>query len=485
MPWAAHGAADAAPADPWDPIINSSSGSVPLLFGVEIEGPIPYSHDASVSFVPASNTKLFTTSAALSTWGADHQFETDLKWQRIQAQNPGAITHLTLVGSGDPSWGLDNLEEDARTRIDAMVRELKSGGVTEVHGAISVIPNDPRWQNLTYPTGWDLPGDAVTCDGALAQAFNILSNCATYTVSASSTGEWTGQWQDADIPVGVTLNIQSGPTTALTVNPVFEDPDKISLAAEGFVISGTWATGAAPQVFWLPVNDAAGWAKNLLIRSLAENGITWIAAEPPAGAPGSWQQIASWSPTLSEILKPFLKNSVNLVGDAFAKILGQERGSPTQADLLSAGVGVVTRSLPPDVAAGVSFQDGSGMSHENRATPDAVLALLKDLAARADFPSLWDALPIAGVDGTLADRMKGTPAENVLRGKTGTLDGAYNLSGYVPRFDSSGRLVEYVPFVILTSTTVDGAAAAIHAEDEIGVELAELLLGTPGGPPRP
>jgi D-alanyl-D-alanine carboxypeptidase/D-alanyl-D-alanine-endopeptidase (penicillin-binding protein 4) len=77
------------------------------------------------------------------------------------------------------------------------------------------------------------------------------------------------------------------------------------------------------------------------------------------------------------------------------------------------------------------FDEGSGLSRNNLTTPNATITLLKFMRQHKDAQIYIDALPIAGVDGTLRRRMKGTPAANNLRGKTGTLRWAHSLSGYL------------------------------------------------------
>jgi D-alanyl-D-alanine carboxypeptidase/D-alanyl-D-alanine-endopeptidase (penicillin-binding protein 4) len=467
-----------APSNSWDPILDSTSDGS-LSFGVAIDGPEPYTRNPDQAFIPASNTKLFTTAAAFTVLGVDRQFETDMQWH-LAPGTPGAITGLTLVGSGDPSWGIAELGENARTRIDAFVKELKARGVSEVLGQVHLISNDPRWDALSYPQGWNVASASVTCDGALAQAFNLRANCAVFKVSSPAGGRWQGQWDDADIPIPVSLNIREGSQTALQVRAAFsgseistEMSSEMFGIASGFVVSGTWANGAWPQAFALPINDVSGWVKNLLIRSLAENGIRYNPASSSSSDP-ELQSFVSRSPTLGEILRPFLKKSINLVGDALSKIMGKE-GGLSNNDLLAAGTQTVVQTLPSNVSPGVSFTDGSGMSHQNRITPSAMIALLRYFTTRSDFHYLWDALPIAGVDGTLINRMKGTAAENLLRAKTGTLSGAYNLSGYVPRLDAGGEIVEYIPFSVLTSTSSTDETLARQTEDQIGAKLASLI----------
>jgi D-alanyl-D-alanine carboxypeptidase len=94
------------------------------------------------------------------------------------------------------------------------------------------------------------------------------------------------------------------------------------------------------------------------------------------------------------------------------------------------------------------------------------------------FSALWSALAIAGVDGTLRNRMKGTAAEGQLRGKTGTLRGVYNLAGYLPT--DTG----YVPFVVLTKTTPDFKFEARAAADRVGAQLAKIHVSNKSMPYR-
>jgi D-alanyl-D-alanine carboxypeptidase/D-alanyl-D-alanine-endopeptidase (penicillin-binding protein 4) len=76
-------------------------------------------------------------------------------------------------------------------------------------------------------------------------------------------------------------------------------------------------------------------------------------------------------------------------------------------------------------------RDGSGLSRHNYLTPETIVRVLDAMRRHPAFSTFYDALPIAGVDGTIRARMKGTPAEGNVRAKTGTLDKARALSGYV------------------------------------------------------
>ena len=99
---------------------------------------------------------------------------------------------------------------------------------------------------------------------------------------------------------------------------------------------------------------------------------------------------------------------------------------------------------------------------------------LVELVSKDYFVSVWNSLPIAGVDGTLRSRMKNSIAEGVLRGKTGTLTGQYNLAGYVPQFDSEDKIDHYAPYAMLTQTSSKYSGVARQVQNEAGIRMTEL-----------
>ena len=121
----------------------------------------------------------------------------------------------------------------------------------------------------------------------------------------------------------------------------------------------------------------------------------------------------------------------------------------------------------------VLLEEGSGLSRNNLATPNATVALLEFMARRPGAEVYLQALPVAGVDGTLRDRMKGTPAEGKVRAKTGTLRWANSLSGHVT---TAGG--EHLLFCIMLNRfhSIDPSRPARAEVDT----LAVMLAGFPG-----
>ena len=113
----------------------------------------------------------------------------------------------------------------------------------------------------------------------------------------------------------------------------------------------------------------------------------------------------------------------------------------------------------------VNASDGSGLSRKNRVSPEHVGRLLVEVAGDADdAAALRDSLPVAGREGTLADRMRGTAAEGNCAAKTGTLDGVTALSGYC---DAGTRTLAFS--ILMNDVNVD---AGRRAQDEIAAAIA-------------
>ena len=115
------------------------------------------------------------------------------------------------------------------------------------------------------------------------------------------------------------------------------------------------------------------------------------------------------------------------------------------------------------------LSDGSGLSRNDMVTAEATLQLLTYMHRHRYASAFRDALPIAGVDGTLRNRFKGTPAENNLRAKTGTLSSASSLSGYVR--DAAG---EELVFSIMVNNYPEDADVRASCIDPIAILLASF-----------
>jgi PBP4 family serine-type D-alanyl-D-alanine carboxypeptidase len=173
------------------------------------------------------------------------------------------------------------------------------------------------------------------------------------------------------------------------------------------------------------------------------------------------------SRTLAEIAQPLLKESINLYAEALMRLNTAPGAFPTNDAALEG----LRKRLDAWGISNTSYQlvDGSGLSRRDAVSAEAVLALLERMADPSGKSPFVTGLPIAGVDGSLSTRMRGTPAENNLRAKTGTMSNIRTLAGYVTTRDG-----ERLAFVILINNFEGTGANANDALDAIAVRLSSF-----------
>jgi D-alanyl-D-alanine carboxypeptidase/D-alanyl-D-alanine-endopeptidase (penicillin-binding protein 4) len=154
-------------------------------------------------------------------------------------------------------------------------------------------------------------------------------------------------------------------------------------------------------------------------------------------------------------LKRLNKTSNNLVAECLLKTLGTEKSSArfgtAENGIRVAIIALKQLGIDPNTFVMV---DGSGLSRLNRISARNVALLLRTMHGHPHAKVFLNSLPLAGREGTLKHRLKGAPAENNVRAKTGTMRNVSCLSGYVTTRDG-----EPLVFVIMMNNHRDNAAA--------------------------
>jgi D-alanyl-D-alanine carboxypeptidase/D-alanyl-D-alanine-endopeptidase (penicillin-binding protein 4) len=232
-----------------------------------------------------------------------------------------------------------------------------------------------------------------------------------------------------------------GPLSALTLN-------------ESFSSSGGY------------VADPALAAANALTKQLRAAGVR-VAHAPARGVAPITATLAytERSAKLSRVLAAMNKPSDNFLAEEILKGLGADLGD---GGTTVAGAVVAKRFLQGiGVSAGFRIRDGSGLSYQDKLTARTVLKILGAMAKRSDFGVFRRSLAVAGVDGTLKSRMRGTAAAGNVRAKTGTLNAASSLSGYVTT--ANGHTLS---FSLLMNGSPVPIVRAHAAQDAVAVLLA-------------
>ena len=215
------------------------------------------------------------------------------------------------------------------------------------------------------------------------------------------------------------------------------------------------------------VSDPGLGAARRLTEMLESHGIDVAGAPRTGTVPSTYLlRYTEYSPPLYVVLAGMDKPSDNFYAEEITKALGalfRGTGSTVAGDAVKASF-LEDSGIP---SSQFVLADGSGLSHQDRLTAWSIVKLLRVMAARPDYPLFWASLSIAGHDGTLYDRMRGTPAQNNLHGKTGTISIASCLSGY--ETTANGH---HVVFSMLMNRSWIDVSAAHKAQDAIAVALA-------------
>jgi serine-type D-Ala-D-Ala carboxypeptidase/endopeptidase (penicillin-binding protein 4) len=208
----------------------------------------------------------------------------------------------------------------------------------------------------------------------------------------------------------------------------------------GGVLSGL-AVGRGFSRDGAPAKEAARrFAKALRAAGVRVDGRTSVGPTP-VEAP----EVAGVdSPPMAELARLTNVPSDNFDAEMLLKALGAAFGG---AGTTPAGAGVVRQQL---AVFGVQPQvvDGSGLSRSNRTSPRQVVTLLAGMHSQEEVgPAFESSLAVAGRTGTVRRRMRGTPAQDRCRAKTGTLRAVSTLAGYC--LTTGGRTVA---FAMLMST---------------------------------
>jgi D-alanyl-D-alanine carboxypeptidase/D-alanyl-D-alanine-endopeptidase (penicillin-binding protein 4) len=403
------------------------------LVGVRVEslrtGQMLYAHESNKLVMPASNMKLLTMSVAAERLGWDFKFET-----RLEAA--GAIENGTLhgdlivIGGGDPS--IASRDFGPAPLFDEWADKLLQEGIRRIDGRL--IGNDDFFDDEGLGAGWAWD--------YLAAGYAAPTGALSYNENVAIVRAWPGKAAGDPVridlsPPGHFLDVANELTTGAAGSPPNIDLLRLP-GSSRLLVRGSLPAGADVVVRTAAVDNPTlffveGLRLALAGRGISVRGGSWDVddlVEPPATSAHRLVARRESLP-LSAIAGYFLKVSQNFYGETILKTLGRVAAG---AGTTAAGRKVVRDTL---VSWGVpedSFvmYDGSGLSRYNYVTADTIVAILKHAwtADRLRGPFLA-ALPVAGRDGTLDARMKGTVLDARVQAKTGTIANVRSLSGFL------------------------------------------------------
>ncbi|MFB3825485.1 MAG: D-alanyl-D-alanine carboxypeptidase/D-alanyl-D-alanine-endopeptidase [Bryobacteraceae bacterium] len=417
--------------------------------------------NSSHFFVPASNTKLFTTALGLARLGPDHRFRTTVLGGAAPDAR-GAVPWLRLVGGGDPNLSARAIPYrpgpvagDPLQAIEDLADQIAAKGVRRVDGDITGDDTAYVWE--PFPDGWSVD-DPVWEYGAPVSALTLNDNAFSLTIRPGAREGGLAALELAPpVPFYLIDNrvVTAGSRRRIRID---REPGGRQLRLWGVI-----PRNDRGETTLLGIDDPALYAARALADALARRGVAVkgrpVAAhlypdEDPGPPPAGVELARRESAPLIEDLRITGKVSQNLHAELILRAVARERSGigSRQAGLEEMEVFLDEAGVPRD---SYSLRDGSGLSRLNLVSPAAVTGLLRFMHGSASRDHWLSLLPIAGRDGTLEHRLRGAEAGRI-RAKTGTLSHVSALSGYADT--RSGRLA----FSILVNN-YNGSASEIRA----------------------
>lgn len=417
-------------------------------------GQILYEYYGNTARKPASNMKLLTGAAALSLLGEDYRYETTLYIDGYMSN--GILNgNVYLKGSGDPTLQYSQLHTFATA--------LKNYGIHKVNGNLYGDERVFTGEQLTPGIAAEDESDyfaARTTGLVLSPNDDFDAGTIIVQVTGGTAGKKPAV-QVAPNVMGMTLSNYAttgskGSRNTLSI--------KRKYGTSQVVLSGSIPSGSFVKE-WVSVNNPTINTMYAMQQAMKEKGITFVknpAIGRGAVPQGATRVYAVKSRALKEMFPAFMKLSNNSMADIFVKTLGVEAYGKGDTQTGIKALREYGESIGLDMR-NWTFEDGSGMSHQNRVTPNGFTALLYHARGMEGYKTYYSSLPLGGannrlVGGSLRTRFTLSPYQYRVAAKTGHITDVYTLSGYVRA--KSGKT--YI-FSIMTENKKTPATTGIDA----------------------
>ncbi|HEX2982381.1 MAG TPA: D-alanyl-D-alanine carboxypeptidase/D-alanyl-D-alanine-endopeptidase [Ignavibacteriales bacterium] len=404
-----------------DKIVNRISRGV--KYGIMVYNPetkdTVYRRNETDALIPASNVKLFTTGAALSILGGDYKLSTKLLCDDYNIADGVINGNLYIKGFGNSLMTAEDL--------DSLALMLRAMGIHKITG--SLVADNFYFDSLYNRKDW-IENDKTTFTMPPISALTINRNMVHFTVS--SAGKYNSPLAYSAYPSSPYIKIRNNAkVTKYRSRPVI----KQNITADGyeFIISSGLRKSSRYQQYSLSIDNPGAFIACLFQGKLDYAGIETDHPPMMGKAPENTLELGAASIYLKDLVSVINKRSDNFLAENLFKTLGAYYNNREEGSSMYAVLSIAKFVKENEIfSAGSSLVDGSGLSRFNLTSTGSLVALLDRMYSNRElFNDFYNSLSVAGVDGTLADRLNGTYAENNLHGKTGTLRGVSALSGYL------------------------------------------------------
>jgi serine-type D-Ala-D-Ala carboxypeptidase/endopeptidase (penicillin-binding protein 4) len=384
-------------------------------------GEAVYSYNPDEQRVIASNSKLFTTAAALDTLGPGYFFETRFL-MRGEVKDGVLTGDLGVVGGGDPHISGRDFGGDSYGAFRPWAAALRERGVRRIEGDLWLA--DGLFEPLRIHPDW--PADQLTrWYEAPVDALSFNDDCIMVRVWPGRAGAPARVELIPDLPV---VRVENTSRTTASRNGQLI----VHRSEDAVVVRGNVWQGSGPSDTWVTIPDPVSYFGEALKAALAEEGITLAGRlRQVPQLPGTvWDRVAVHRTDLVSVLEVTNKRSQNFYAETLTKLVGATR---CREGSWREGVRAIREfAVNIGIPAGTfSMSDGSGMSRDNRFAPRALTTLLRHMYFHPAGREYALSLPYGGEDnGGWKRRFAVPPYRGNVFAKTGTLEGVSALSGY-------------------------------------------------------
>ncbi|MCL5029383.1 MAG: D-alanyl-D-alanine carboxypeptidase/D-alanyl-D-alanine-endopeptidase [Bacteroidetes bacterium] len=426
-----------------------------------------YKRNEDKLFMPASNLKLFTSAAGLIILGSEYKFRTNIF---MNGYVDGSVLKgdLVIQGRGDPSISGRFYNGNMLKVYTDWADSLANEGIDEITG--NIIGDDNAFDEVGLGAGWAWDYES-NWFAAPSSAICFNDNCIDIVVTVNKKTRQPEVTVSPDTKYVIILNkVTTVPKDSITSIDAYRE-----LGTNVITVFGTIRDNSDSVKTYVTVNNPTQYAMVVFKDVLRKKGI--IIDGYPIDINDMTTSIdynkmkllfTQDSPPLKDIIKVINKNSQNLYAEQLLKTIGLEtKGFGNVENGVSAENKVFKdMGINPE---SMNIVDGSGLSRLDLVTPKQIVSLLSYMYKSKYFIPFFNSLPIAGVDGTLGDRLQNTKAQGKIRAKTGFIEGVRSLSGYAFTGDN-----EPIAFSIIVNNFNVPVKLAENIQDLVCLRLANF-----------
>ena len=453
------------------------------LLGVRVEsldtGKLIYEQNSEKLMKPASNGKMYTGALALDRLGADYKIRTSFYTKSLPDRGGTINGDLIVYGRGDPSFSHRFNDGDYQKAIDQLADTLLKAGVKKIKG--NLVGDESFFRGSRFGVGWSVD-DLQYYYGAEVSALTLQENTVDLVFKPGAKA-------------GDPLLIETKPKTdylkfvnrTKTVEKGGRRNVELYRPVDSNIVYvwGSMPVGDASMDDSVAVYNAPKWFISTLRDALKKRGVkisgtlqtkSWLEREvDPIDFTKLTEVAFTESKPMAEMVKNMMKPSQNLYAHLLLLQVAEKVRTAETKRMNSDDLGLAELKKFCSEAGiekgAVLMEEGSGLSRGCLLKPAASVQLLKYMSKHKYAQEYYDSLPIAGVDGTLKSRFKGSAAENNLRAKTGTIRYVNSISGYV-----TSKAGEKLVFSIMLNNYSGGDGRTYT--DGIAGTLATLAVKT-------